>query len=441
MDSSAGGEKRLTNPLQRRFEKFTSPFDAFVRNEISGGVILVLATIAALWLANSPFREIYHVLGNVEFGLYTGDWRLSKSLHHWVNDGLMALFFFVLGLEIKRELLAGGLRDPKQSILVIMAALGGMMAPAAIFVALNVGDDTLRGWAIPMATDTAFAIGALALLGKRVPRAATVFLVALAIVDDIGAILVIVLFYTETLVLEALGAAVILLALLVLFNVLGLRRPAPYVLVSALLWLAILNSGVHATLAGVLAALAVPARPRVEPHWFIERMHRLLRRFEEAKQSEQTILEDGRQHMVVEDVEHVARLTTTPLQRWERALEKPVTLFVVPIFSSSLSLGVAAGLLFGKVIGITSMSWLGMRFGFGQLPHTMGMRHVVGIGLLAGMGFTMSIFIATLGFSSTPALLLDAKMGILTATFLSGTAGMAWLWFFANHKQRDLREL
>ena len=439
-------EADLTNPLQRQFErKIVSPFDSFVHYQISGGVVLVAATIAALWLANSPYRDVYRALDEITFGVHAGDWQLTKSLHHWVNDGLMALFFFVLGLEIKREMLAGDLRDRQRFTLIAMAAVGGMVVPAAIFAGFNMHDASLRGWAIPMATDTAFAIGALALLGSRVPKAATLFLVALAIVDDIGAILVIALFYTDTISFAALGAALGFLLVLILFNVLGLRRPALYALVSVMLWLAVLYSGLHATLAGVLAALAIPARPRVVPRRFIARTRSLLRRVDTIS-PQQSILADEQQHAAVEEVEREAQLATTPLQRWKHSLEMPVTFFVVPvfaflnagveistsslsgIFSSPVAVGVVAGLVFGKVIGITLMSWLGIHFGLGRLADDVTLRHIIGIGLLAGMGFTMSIFIATLGFADSPALLLDAKMGILAATFLAGSLGMAWLW-------------
>lgn len=293
----------LTNPLQRQFErKIVSPFDSFVRYQISGGVVLVAATIAALWLANSPYRDIYKIFDEITFGVHSGNWQLTKSLHHWVNDGLMALFFFVLGLEIKREMLAGELRDRQHFTLIAMAAVGGMTVPALIYVAFNPDDVSLRGWAIPMATDTAFAIGALALLGTRVPKAATLFLVTLAIVDDIAAILVIALFYTSTITFAAVGAALGFLLLLILFNVLGLRRPVPYALVSVMLWISVLYSGLHATLAGVLAAFAIPARPRIVPHHFVARARSLLRRVDVVS-PQQSILADEQQHAAVEEVE------------------------------------------------------------------------------------------------------------------------------------------
>jgi len=371
----------------------------------------------------------------------------------------MALFFFVIGLEIKRELLGGELQNVRLAVPVVAASIGGMVVPALIYAIFNAGTPASHGWGIAVATDTAFAVGILALLGKRVPLAVAAFLTALAIIDDIGAVLVIAIFYTETILKTHLIYAAILLAGLILLNLLGVRRPAPYFLGGGLVWLAMLESGIHATVAGILVALTVPARPRHGPYWFLRRTRRLIDEFEQLEQKKQqqkenndNILGAADQHTIVEQVQDTAHKATTPLQLWERSLENPVALLVLPVFALAnagvpvnaaavpamltdpIILGILLGLVVGKTIGISIFCWLALKSGFGYLPPAMNLKHVIGISLLGGMGFTMSIFIAGLSFSNSPEQLQVAKSAILLASLIAGLCGYLWLRITSTDK-------
>lgn len=434
--------------LERRFERAVTPFQEFVGDQTTSSLLLILCTAAALFIANSSYAEAYRTLIETPLGLHFGAHSLSMSLHHWINDGLMSLFFFLIGLEIKRELLVGELRDLQRSLPVICAALGGMLTPALIYLSLNAGGDYVHGWGIPMATDTAFVVGVLALLGRRVPPAAVTFLTALAILDDLGAILVIAAFYSESISVPHLLAAAALLAGLVQINVLGIRGPGLYLLGGLLVWAAMLGSGVHTTVAGILVAATVPARPKRRPGWFLARSRSLINRFQELearKREAQPMLGEAEQHEVVQRVQEAAKKASTPLRRWESALDRPVALLVMPIFAlanagisvdlaalrdlwhNPLAIGVVLGLVLGKSIGIPLFTWLALKLNMGRLPQGVAMRHIVGIGLLGGIGFTMSIFIASLGFSDAPEAMFAAKAGILIASAIAGSAGYLWL--------------
>ena len=445
----------LSHPIEQRFNRLTKPFDRFVKSQTSAAVLLLFATIAALIIANSPFQDFYHQLEEVELGLFFSDFELRKTLHHWVNDGLMVLFFFLLGLEIKREFIAGELQSFSQSSTVILAALGGMIFPALIYAAFNFNTETAHGWGIPMATDAAFALGALVLLGKRIPSGLKVFLVALAIVDDIGAIIVIALFYTEQLNLQLVIVAGALFALMMAMNRLGIRKPLPYLMVSIALWYATLTSGVHATVAGVLAAFAIPARPRLHPQSLAKKLRYAAKEMDQIEENPVTeMLANEQKHEVVETVEQRAKETKTPLRSWETTLERPVSLLVIPIFaflnagilismeslnaifSTSISWGIIAGLVLGKPLGIVLMTWIALKLKWGKLPDNVNLLHIVGVGLLAGMGFTMSIFIGSLSLVTQPELLNQAKMSIMLATTVAGVLGILWLWFLSQKKKR-----
>jgi NhaA family Na+:H+ antiporter len=442
----AATSHKNTTLLERGLERLLSPFEAFVHHQATSGILLFLATVAALLLANSPLQAAYHGIFETRLGLFAGSWHLEKTLLEWINEGLMALFFFLLGLEIKRELLVGELRDPKRAGLVMLAALGGMLVPAAVYFWFNSTGLPVRGWAIPMATDTAFALGAMMLLGQRVPRGLIAFLAALAIVDDIGAVLVIALFYSQQLDLQALIWVGVLLGIMLLFNLMGFRQPLPYVALALLVWYWVVQSGIHATVAGVLAAVAIPARPRYSSHHFRRRVVTLLERFRRAESEEQApVLESDRQHAMVQGVHRTARLATTPLQRWEEAWDVPVGIFVLPLFAfanagvsldaaelakglvSPVTLGVVMGLFIGKTLGITLMTWIALRTRLGRLPSGVDQRHTFGMSLLAGIGFTMSIFISQLAFADHPLLLAEAKLGILVVSLIAGSSGLGWL--------------
>jgi Na+:H+ antiporter, NhaA family len=437
-------------PWEKSFALILTPFDEFIHRQTTTGLMLMGTTVLALVLANSGMAESFAALGQLYAGLSFGSWELKLSLHHWVNDALMALFFFVVGLELKREMLVGELAKPRQAILPIAAAIGGMLLPALCYVLLNFDGPGAAGWGIPMATDIAFAIGVLVLLAARVPQALITFLVALAIVDDLGAVLVIALFYTENIVEQWLLAGAGVLALLVLLNLIGVRKTLPYFLLAVLLWYALLQSGVHATLAGVLGAFTVPARPKYNPELFSRRMHKLLRNFDASYRHNRNILLNEELHGVVQTFENGVHSVQPPLLRLEHIWHFPVAYLVIPLFAlfnagipfnlalldealhSPVALGIGFGLLFGKVAGITGASWLVLKLGVAQLPADTSFRQVVGVSFLAGIGFTMAIFIAELAFTQDAQSLLLAKTGILLASLLAGVTGFIWLYCCAR---------
>ena len=437
-------------PWERAFTRILTPFEEFIHRQTTSGLLLMGTAIIALLLANSFLAESYLHFIHTPMSLRIGTWGIEMSLHHWVNDGLMTLFFFVVGMELKREMLVGELSDLRQAALPIIAAIGGMVMPALIYIAINPGGDPARGWGIPMATDIAFAVGALVLLASRVPKALITFLVALAIADDLGAVLVIALFYTEQLALDWLAAAGALVAMLFMFNFAGIRRVLPYFLGAILLWYALLQSGVHATLAGVLAAFAVPARSKYDPALFGERITELARRFDASHQQGGNIMTNEKLYAVSQSLENSARGVQTPLQQLEHVWHLPVAFLVIPIFAlfnagiplqfgamgdtltHPVMLGVLLGLLLGKFIGITGACWLALRLGVGQLPSGTRFSQIAAVSVLGGIGFTMSIFIAELGFAAQPEYLLMAKTGVLLASLLAGVLGFVWLWWLGR---------
>ncbi len=439
---------KATTALEKSFANVVTPFQEFIHEQKTASIMLLVSTLIALIIANSPYAAAYHALIETRVGFLLADTDYAMSLRHWVNDGLMALFFFVLGLEIKRELLVGELREAARAIPVFAAAVGGMLVPALLFYTINHGGSAAHGWAIPMATDTAFAIGILALLGARVPPGLTAFLLALAIIDDMGAVLVIALFYSDAINLQHLGIAILLLTALLVMNLLGIRRPIVYFAGGGLVWLSMLGSGVHATLAGILVAMIVPARPKRSTRAFIRRSRELLNEFEAIENEEEDatpVLAKQDKHEVLENLQQTAAQATTPLQLWEHALEHTVSLFVLPLFAlvnagiavdlstlktlqaDSLALGIVLGLVLGKAIGISLPTYALLKLNIGRLPDGVHQGHIMGLALLGGMGFTMSIFIAGLGFADQPELQVIAKTGILTASLIAGACGYLWL--------------
>jgi NhaA family Na+:H+ antiporter len=437
-------------PWERAFDRIVTPFEEFIHRQTTSGLLLVVSAVIALVLANGPLAPLYRHVIELPLGLSIGNWTIEKTLHHWVNDGLMAFFFFVVGMELKREMLVGELAAPRQAALPIAAAIGGMVVPALLYYSLNPEGPAARGWGVPMATDIAFAVGALALLAARVPKALITFLVALAIVDDLGAVLVIALFYTEKLALGWLAVATGVIGILVVFNLLGVRRPIPYFLVAVALWFALLESGVHATLAGVIGAFTVPARPRYDPRAFSTQMKRLMARFDASYRPDSSILVNDELRAVVQALDNGVVAVQAPLQRLEHIWHMPVAFLVIPVFAlinagipletgaldrtlfHPVALGVVSGLVLGKFIGITGASWLALQLGLGTLPAGTRFAQIAGVALLGGIGFTMSIFIAELGFAAEPELLVMAKTGILFASLASGLAGFCWLWVLGS---------
>ncbi len=426
---------------QPRIRLILRPFQEFAQRETSGGILLLSSAIIALIWANSPWAHLYEQLWHTEIAIVLGDFHLEEDLLHWINDGLMAIFFLFVGLEIKREVLIGELASVRRAALPIVAAVGGMLVPAGLYIAVNGGGEGARGWGIPMATDIAFALGIMALLGRRVPLSLKVFLVALAIVDDIGAVLVIAIFYTSELSWMHLAAGAVLLVVLLGANRAGFRHPLPYSLLGLGLWFAFLQSGVHATVAGVLLAMTIPSSIRLNTRDFLAQCRAFLDSFERASVStEKRHMQDGHRAAVYA-LESACEHVESPMQRLEHALYPWVTYVIMPVFglanagvvlsgdlgaavTHSVSLGVIVGLVVGKQAGITLFSWLAIRLGLASLPRGVTWRQVYGAAWLGGIGFTMSIFIANLAFGDT-ALLPIAKMGILLASITAGSIG--WL--------------
>ncbi len=419
-------------------------FQQFFQLEASSGILLMITTVVALVWANSPLAPAYFSLWDTRMVIGIGSLELAKPLLLWINDGLMAVFFFVVGLEIKREVLMGELSTLRRALLPAAAALGGMVAPAAIYLAIAGGGPGARGWGIPMATDIAFTLGVLALLGTRAPLALRVFLTALAIVDDIGAVLVIALFYTSAISLQALAVAAFVLIVLLLLNRMGVRLPLPYLLLGVVMWVAFVSSGVHATIAGVLLAMTIPARVRVNDQEFLDRLKEAMDEYNEALTPEIAALEQSRERReaAAQAIEMASDHVESPLHQLEHDLHPWVTYGILPVFAlanagvmlqgegpgaaslalNPISLGIVAGLTLGKPLGITLLSWLAVRLGLAQLPDGLSWRHIFGAAVLAGIGFTMSIFIASLAFGPGD-LLSSAKIGILAASLLAGVVG------------------
>jgi NhaA family Na+:H+ antiporter len=422
-------------------ERIVRPFQDFAHKQSSGGILLIAATMVALAWANSPWSESYAALWHTKFTVDIGDFSISKDLTHWINDGIMAIFFLVVGLEIKREVLVGELSSVRDAALPVAAALGGAVVPGLIYLAINAGTEGSVGWGIPMATDIAFALGVLALLGERAPVALKVFLTALAIVDDIVAVLVIAFFYTSEISWGALGAGGAFLAGLVVANLLGVGRTLVYAVLGLGLWLCFLLSGVHATIAGVLLALTVPASSFINPAAFLERSRYVLDRFEQAGEKGEHVLANEERQAALHALNHAAYKLEPPLHELENTLHPWVVFAIMPIFalanagvslggdiadalSSPVALGIVVGLVVGKQLGITLFAWLAVRSGISELPEDINWRHVYGVGWLAGIGFTMSLFITDLAFSDD-SLVEAAKLSILVASVIAG--GVGWV--------------
>ena len=436
-------------------DRVLQPFQRFAQTESSGGIVLLACTALALGWANSPWAESYHHLWETPFTVGLPGRGLTLSLHHWINDGLMAVFFFLVGLEIKREMLVGELASPRQAALPIAGALGGMLVPAGMYAALNIGGPGAAGWGIPMATDIAFALGVVALLGPRVPLGLKVFLAALAIVDDIGAVLVIAFFYTAALSWTALAIGGLLLAALVLCNYSGIRHPMAYALLGVGLWICFLASGIHATIAGVLLAMTIPSRTRINEDEFLARGRMILDDFERSCSPATTVLTNARQQHAIHELEVACEHAQAPLLRMEHALHGIVAFGIMPLFalanagvhfggdllaglSWSVTAGTILGLVIGKPVGIGLFAWLATRAGVAALPAGADWRKLIGVSCLGGIGFTMSIFIASLAFPGSPALLDSAKVGILAASLVAGLAGWALLRAGAGASTRDV---
>ncbi len=420
-------------------DRLLKPVHRFIHQEFTGGIVLFISVVIAIVWANSPWSESYHHLWETTFSIELNGNSFSHPLHVWINDGLMALFFFVIGLELKREFMAGELSTAKKASLPMIAALGGMIVPALIYAVININSTGAKGWGIPMATDIAFALALLSLAGKNIPTSVKVFLSALAVADDLGAVLVIAFFYTSHIAFVPLLIAFGLLIFLSLGNFLGIRSVFFYLIVGIAVWVCFLFSGVHATIAGVLVAFTIPARTKIDELEFARKTHKQLEEFEEQIPLNST-LTTSEQHDTIKQMKKLCLDAETPLQKIEDKLHPWVAFVIMPLFAlsnagmiihgnflaslgNSVSLGIIIGLLAGKFIGVFSFTWLAVRFKISDLPEKANWMHVVGVAVLAGVGFTMSLFVTGLAFAEA-ALIDQAKYGILTASFVAGVAGV-----------------
>ena len=415
-------------------------FQRFFRTETLGGVVLLAFGLGALIIANSPLSEAYNHLWEIPVMVKISDHQLSLTLHGWINDGLMAMFFLLVGLEIKRELLAGELSSARQAALPIACAIGGMVVPAAIYLLFNFGGIGSHGWGIPMATDIAFALGALNLIAPRAPIGAKVLLTALAIVDDMGAVLVIALFYSEGIVWTALAGAAVTLLMLIGFNLIGVRRLWPYLLGGVALWLFVHGSGVHATIAGVALAFTIPTHTRINAVEFSREARSLLDDFNRTETGDLLVLTSKGQQEALFSLQRASKGVTAPVLRLEQALHNFSAFVVMPLFAFAnagvkidlsvqhleIGLGVLAGLVFGKPVGIMMAALIAVKTGIATLPQAVSWRSLFGYACLAGIGFTMSLFVAMLAFADS-ALVDAAQRGIIVGSLVAGVAGAVLL--------------
>lgn len=436
------------------FKTLLKPFQKFLQLQASGSILLLLAAVAALIWANSPISETYESFWKTPLTLGFGSWQFSKSLHFWINDGLMTFFFFLVGLEIKRELLVGELSSPRQASLPIIGAVGGIVVPALAYLIFNPpGSAFNSGWGIPTVTDIAFAISALAILGDRIPVGLKVFLIALAIVDDIGAIVIIALFYSHGVHSVFLLITGAILALLIAMNRSGVDRPWPYAILGLFLWAAVLYSGIHPTIAGVLLAFTIPSFSKMNPAAFYQEGIQTLECFKQDGLSTNTrlVLTNANYQANIQHLESLCEAVQAPLQQMEHAIHPWVTYGILPLFALAnagvtihvsdleaalahpITLGILTGLFLGKQVGITLFAWLAVQFKLAELPAGANWRQLHATAILGGIGFTMSVFITLLAFESS-VYIADAKLSILLASILSALVGLLLLKSLTRQK-------
>lgn len=452
MDLDELSSKDDLSRAKTKIDLFLRPFRLFLSFEAAGGILLLASTLVAIILANSSYKDLYNSFLHTYITFSIDKFVLKENLLHWINDGLMAVFFFVIGLEIKREFVVGDLSSPKRAALPIIAAIGGMIVPALIYRYFCHDTSTQGGWGIPMATDIAFALGIISLLGNRVPVGLKIFLAALAIVDDLGAVLVIAFFYTSKLNFDSLLMGSIFFASLISCNLLGVRSALVYgILGIGGLWLSFLLSGVHPTVAGVLAALCIPARTRINTKQYIEDSREALKYFEESGNSGESVLTNKTRLSALFRQIKLSKEASAPLQLLEKTLHPWAIYLIMPIFAfanAGIELngnfgeifeypsvwGIMAGLIIGKQLGVFGFSWVAVKLGLATLPLNTSWKGLYGASCLAGIGFTMSIFIASLAFKDMPEILVSSKFAILLASSIMGIVGYTYLRIFNSRK-------
>ncbi|WP_066307544.1 Na+/H+ antiporter NhaA [Flavobacterium sp. TMP13] len=431
----------MTDEKKYPIDKVYQPIQKFIQQEKAGGIVLGISVIIAMFLANSAWSDDYFGFFEHKFGLeFDGKSYLNYSIHHWINDGLMAIFFFVVGLELKREIVGGELSNPRKAMLPIGAALGGMVVPALIYHFLNPAGPVSNGWGIPMATDIAFALGVLYLLGDKIPLNLKVFLTALAIVDDLGAVLVIAFFYTSNISVESLMLGAAFLSIMYMGNRLGVRNIIFYAVFGIIgVWISFLLSGVHATIAAVLAAFTIPADVIIKENAYVKKIEKYLHKFKSIDPVEQIPTLTSQQLHVLEKIKTDTNQAIPPLQQLEHAMHPMITFFIVPIFAlanagvsidvdfqelfnTNVALGVALGLIVGKVIGVVGFTLLLIKLKVAPFPNGMNLRNLLGLGLLASIGFTMSLFVTSLALQDEVHI-IQAKIGIFSASIIGGVLG------------------
>jgi Na+:H+ antiporter, NhaA family len=443
-------EKFVVSTRQLVADQILKPTQQFFRKEAASSILLIAATIIALIWVNSDVGETYHRFWHIKVSFTFAHFHISKTLLHWVNDGLMSLFFFTVGLEIKREILVGELATPKKALLPVIAALGGMIVPGLIYVALNVGLPTIHGWGIPVATDIAFALGAVAVFGRRLPVGLRIFLAAFAIADDLGAVVIIAIFYTKEIVWSNLIISLFLILGLAVANFFWIRQTLIYAILGLAVWFFVLGSGVHPTIAGVIVSLFVPARGRYDTDNFLQNVKKITEKFECEEQSCGYSILLNQEHLyAVQALELACHDVETPLQRLMHALHPWVAFVILPLFamgntglvfrgivfsemvSNPVILGIIFGLVVGKPIGIMLFSYISVKSGMASLPQQVRWSHILGGAMLGGIGFTMSLFLSELSFSD-PHIIDYARIAILAGSILSAVFGMSFLGFFTS---------
>ena len=418
-------------------KRILTPIQKFVRIESLSGMLLFGATILALILANSPLADRFQSLWQYKMGISTSGFELIKPLILWINDGLMAIFFFLIGLEIKRELLIGELNSVKKASFPLFAAIGGMLIPVLLFLLLNKNPDNAHAWGIPMATDIAFSLAILTLLGKRVPIGLKVFLIAFAIVDDLGAVMVIALFYSESIKWSLIGISLVLLAILFFLSYRKIYARGLILVFGLIIWVLFLKAGIHPTIAGVLLALTIPIRQQVGMETYVDNLSTIVDDIKDSADPSSPLL-SKKQIAGIDSLEDWTEKVQSPLQHLEHKLHNWVAFLIMPLFALSNAgvalqgggnldsmLGgiIAVCLIAGKLIGVTLFAWIAVKFGFAELPEGVTFKQVIGTSLLAGVGFTMSIFVANLAFFGDAHLLDSAKVGILIGSLIAGVSG------------------
>jgi len=443
-------DKYIKSTRQVVADQILRPAQQFFDKEASSSILLISATAIALIWVNSSIGETYHIFWHTQISFTFGHFHISKTLLHWVNDGLMSLFFFTVGLEIKREILVGELATPKKALLPVIAALGGMIVPALIYAALNVGLPTIHGWGIPVATDIAFALGAVAVFGRKLPVGLRIFLAAFAIADDLGAVVIIAIFYTKEIVWSNLIISLFFIFGLAAANFFWIRQTLIYAILGLAVWFFVLGSGVHPTIAGVIVSFFVPARGRYDTDNFLQNIKKITEKFECEEQSCGYSILLNQEHMyAVQALELACHDVETPLQRLMHALHPWVAFLILPLFamgntglifrgivfseavSNPVILGIIFGLVVGKPIGILLFSYLSVKTGIASLPQEVRWSHIFGGAMLGGIGFTMSLFLSELSFSD-PHIIDFARIAILAGSILSALFGMSYLGFIST---------